>query len=139
MPATLSDYSGDGFVDRAVDREDLRQAGDLEHLEDPLVGAHQGEVAVVAAQPLEPAHQHAEAGRVEEVHALQVDDDLVLALAHQFDQLFPQPGRRVDVDFPFDRQHRVRAPAVVYLETEFHRSTSSVLPNLAMLSQQDHQ
>src|SRR4051794_9865883 len=58
---------GDCGVDRVVDREHLGEAGDLEHLEDAVLRAHEAEVTVVAADPLQPADEHAEAGRVEEL------------------------------------------------------------------------
>ena len=53
------------------------QAGDLEHLQDAGLGAHQGEVAVVGADPLERRDEHAEAGGVDEVDPLEVDHDPV--------------------------------------------------------------
>src|SRR6202011_3214184 len=104
---------------------DLGEAGDLEHLEDPVLGADQGQVALMATKPLETADQHPEAGRVEEVHALEVDDDLVLALADQLDQLLSESGRGVDVDLPLHRQHGERRVGVVYVETKLHRRASS--------------
>src|SRR3712207_6745681 len=78
--------AADRCVDGVVDREDLGEPGDLEDLQDAALGADQQQVAVVAAQPLEPPHQHAETGGVEEVDALEVDDDPVLALADELDQ-----------------------------------------------------
>ena len=65
-PASLADVRvlllGDCLVDRRVDGKHLGQPGDLEDLEDPLVRAHESEVAVVAAQALEPSHQDTEPG-----------------------------------------------------------------------------
>src|SRR4051794_2065119 len=97
---TCSTWSAtsDGGVDRVVDGEDLGETGDLEHLQDAVLRAHQREVAVVAAESLQAADQHAEPGGVEEVDAFEVDDDLVLALTDQLDELLAEPGRRVDVD-----------------------------------------
>src|SRR5579862_1468832 len=84
--------------DAVVAREDLGQAGDLETLQDARLRADELEVAVVAAQPLEPTDQHAEAGGVEEVDALEVDHDAVLAFGDQLDEPFTELGGRVDVD-----------------------------------------
>src|SRR5215210_7490283 len=56
---------GRSGVDRVVDGEDLCQPGDLEHLEDTALGAHQQQVAVVAAKPLEPSDEHSQTGGVE--------------------------------------------------------------------------
>ena len=44
------------------------------------------------------ADQHTEAGGVQELDGLHVDDQVVLPRAHQVDQLLAQLGRRVDVD-----------------------------------------
>src|SRR5688572_2942997 len=60
-------FAADGGVHRVVDREDLGQARDLEDLEDAVLRADEGEVAVVAAEALEAADQHTEPGGVEEV------------------------------------------------------------------------
>ncbi len=79
----------------------------------------------MAAQALQAADQHAQTGGVEEVHALEVDDDLAVALADQLDQSFTQPRRAVHVDLTLDGQHRERRSAVVYLETELHRRVPS--------------
>ena len=83
---------GYGFVHRAVDRKHLGQARNFEHLQDPLVGADEGQVPVVAAQPLEPSNEHPETSRVQEIDPFEVDNDLVLALADQLNQLLAQPG-----------------------------------------------
>ena len=54
------------------------------------------------ADPLEAADQHAEAGGVEELDALHVDDHVVLPGADQVDQLLAELGRGVDVDLAPD-------------------------------------
>jgi hypothetical protein len=102
-----------------VDREHLREPGDLEHLQDAALRADEDELAVVAAHPLEAADEHAEAGRVEEVHALEVDDDLVLALTDELDEALSEAGCGVHVDLTLDRQHRP-AVALGHLESEIH-------------------
>src|SRR2546429_9556476 len=75
--------AGGGCVDRIVDGEGLGQTGDFEHLQDAGLSADEGEVAVMAAEPLEPADQDAQTGGIEEVDGFEVNHDLVLALAHQ--------------------------------------------------------
>ena len=69
----------DGLVRRLVDAEDLRQPGDLQDLQDPLLRADQVQRAVVSPHPLQPPDQHPEAGGVEEPDLVQVDDELVAA------------------------------------------------------------
>src|SRR5205085_11412261 len=120
LALSLLHLGGDGVVDGLVNGEDLRQPGDLEHLEDAALCAHEEEVAIVAAQPLETTDEHAQPGGVEEVDAFEVDDDAVLALADQLDQLLPETRRGVDVDFSLHGQHRVRRMAVVDVEPELH-------------------
>src|SRR5712691_7630919 len=110
---------GHGGVERVVDGEHLRQTRDLEDLQDAALGADQHQVAVMAAEPLQPAHQHAKAGGVEEVDGLEVDDDAVLSLADQLDEALAEAGSRVDVHLT---AHRENCPTVAftYLETEIH-------------------
>src|SRR5581483_3650136 len=107
-----------------VDGEDLGEAGDLEHLQDAGLRADEREVAVVAAKALETADEHAQAGGVEEVDALQVHDDLVLALADEFHQLLAQAGSRIDVHLAAHGEDR-RAVLLLYIETKLHRQGSS--------------
>src|SRR5438874_3507257 len=82
--------AGDGGVDRVVDAEHLGQPGDLQHLEDPALGADEGQFTIVAPDPLQPADQHAEPGRVEELDTLEIDHDPAVPLVNQLDQLFPE-------------------------------------------------
>src|SRR5450755_2687926 len=89
-PWTTPSLTGDGRLDRIVYGEHLRQSGDFEDLQDAVLGAHQSEIAVVASEPLQSSDQHAQPGRVEEVHSLEVDNDLVLALADELDELLPE-------------------------------------------------
>jgi len=85
------------------------------------MGAHKREVTIVAAQSLEPTDEDTEARRVEEVDTLEVDDDLVPALAYELHQLFPEPRSSVDIDLPLYAHNRVRLTTVVHLETELHQ------------------
>src|SRR5207245_1959655 len=116
-------------VERFVDREDLGETGDFEHLEDAALGADQREIAIVAPEPLESAHQDAETGGVEEVDGFEVDDDLVLALADELDEALAEPRRGVDVDLPPDGEHGPAVP-LVDIQAEIHRSSSGAAPNL---------
>src|SRR3954447_25997598 len=52
----------------------------------------------MGADPLEPTDEDTEAGRVEELDALHVHHQVVLAAAHEVDELLTQLRRRVDVD-----------------------------------------
>src|SRR5215470_3711639 len=88
----------DGLVRRLVDAKDLRQPGDLQDLQDPLLRADQVQRAVAGPHPLQAPDQHPEAGGVEEPDPAQVDDELVAALADQVDEQLPQPRRGVDID-----------------------------------------
>jgi len=56
----------DGLVRRLVDAEDLRQPGDPEDLQDPLLVQTQVQRAVVGPHPPQAPDQHPEAGGVEE-------------------------------------------------------------------------
>ena len=56
----------DGRLARRVDREDAVEPGDLEDLRDVAVAADERELAVVRAQPLDAADEHAERRRVDE-------------------------------------------------------------------------
>ena len=106
-----------------MDREDLGEARDLEDLQDAALGADEQEVAVVAAQALEAAHEHTQTGGVEEVDALEIDDDAVLALADELDQPFAEPRCGVHVDLAAHGQDGV-AVAFRDVETEIHRRAS---------------
>src|SRR5207247_8141062 len=99
LPAALG---CDGLVHRLVDAEDLRQPGDLEDLQYPLLRADQIQRAVVGPHPLQAPDQHPEAGGVEEPDLVQVDDELVVALADQVDEQLTQPRRRIDIDLALD-------------------------------------
>src|SRR5215218_1826557 len=121
--APLLGRGRDGVAHRAVDREDLGQAGDAEDLEDLLLGADELERAVVVADPLEPADQHAETGRVQEVDLLEVDDDVVGPVADQLDELLAELRRGVDVDLAGHFEHRVAA-ILAHVEVEIHPLSS---------------
>src|SRR5918993_4459138 len=92
--------SRQGSVRRGVDREDLGEARDPEDLEQAVLVADELEGTVVGADLLEAAHEHTEPGRVEELHALHVDDDVVAARGDQLGDGVAQLRRGVDVDLP---------------------------------------
>jgi hypothetical protein len=62
----------DGLVDGLVDAEDLRQPGDPEDVQDPLLGADQIQPAVMRPHPLQAADQHPQGGGVEVPDLVQV-------------------------------------------------------------------
>src|SRR6266516_6227618 len=64
----------------AGDREGGAQARDLEDLAGRGLEPPQLDAAAALAGPLQRPDEHAEAGRVDEVHAGEVDDDLAGAL-----------------------------------------------------------
>ena len=74
LPAALR--GRDGLVHGLVDAEDLRQSGDLQDLQDPLLHADQIQRAVVGPHPPQAPDQYPEAGGVEEPDLIQVDDEL---------------------------------------------------------------
>src|SRR5205823_5763497 len=122
-PLDHSTLRGDGVVDSVVDGEDLGESGDLEDLEDAALGADEKEVAVVTAEALQAADEHAEAGGIEEVDAFEIDDDAVFAFAHQLDQPLAKARRGVDVDLAANGEDGVPV-ALCDVETEIHRGAS---------------
>src|SRR5690348_66468 len=113
-PSALSG-AADGGIDGVVDREHLREAGDLQHLQDPALGADEGQIAVVAPDALEPPDEDSEARRVEELHTFEVDQDRALTLVDQLDELLAELGGGIDVDLALDGQD---GPAVAFLDVE---------------------
>src|SRR4051812_46482644 len=89
-----------------VDREHLGESGDAEDLQQPVLGADQLHRAVVGADLLQASDEDAEPGGVEEVDALHVDDELVVALADELGDLVAELRGRVDVDLPTDGDNR---------------------------------
>ena len=69
----------------------------------------------MAADPLEPADEDAEPGRVEELHPFEVDQDRALTLVDQLDELLAELGRRVDVDLAL---HGQDGPTVALLDVK---------------------
>src|SRR6516162_7171197 len=115
----------DGLVHRVVDAENLRQPGNPEDLEYPLLRADQVQGAVVGAHPLQPADQHPETGGVEELHLLHVDDELVVVLVDQVDEQLTEPRRRVHIDLALDIDD-LDAVLVVVTELQIHKSSSAI-------------
>src|SRR5436190_7451854 len=112
----------DGLVHGLVDAEDLRQPGDPEDPQYPLPRADQIQRAVVHPHPPQAPDQHPEAGGVEEPHLVQVDDELVAALADQVDEQLPQPRRGILIDLAL---HVDDLNAVLGLVTQLLVHTSS--------------
>src|SRR4029453_7874225 len=92
----------DGVVERREQRERLVERGDLEETPDAALGADQAQVAAVGAGPLERADDRTEAGRVEEVEALEIEHQVVVALRHEVDQALPQRWRAGHIELAVD-------------------------------------
>src|SRR5579884_154430 len=112
----------DRLVARAVDREHAVEPRDLEDLRDVAVAADERELAVVRAQPLDAADEHAERRRVDERRVGEVDDDLPAALADHLEQLLLELGRRVEVDLAGERDHVGVVGQLLGLDVEVHVS-----------------
>src|SRR5579885_2376646 len=95
----------DRLVARAVDGEDAVEAGDLEDLRDVAVAADERELAVVRAQALHAADEHAERRGVDEGGRREVDDHLTPALPDHLEQLLLELRCRVQVDLARERDH----------------------------------
>src|SRR5438552_4323951 len=93
----------EGLVQGPVDREDLGQAGDVEDLEDAVLVRHELHRAFLVLHSFQPADEHTEAGGVEEVHFLHVDDDVRRAALHEVDQGLAEAGSGVHVDLASER------------------------------------
>src|SRR6266568_6767884 len=115
----------DGLVHRLVDAEDLRQPGDPEDLQDPLLRADQIQRAAVRPHPPQAPDQHPEAGGVEEPDLVQVDDELVAALADQVDEQLTQPRRGIHIDLALHVDD-LNAVLVVVTQLQIHASSSAM-------------
>ena len=111
---------GESLVDRVVDAEHLAQPGDLEDPQDATLRDHQVDGAIVGAHSLDAAHQHAEAGRVEELDPLHVDNQPVGARVDQAKQRLAELRRRVDIDLAAHLDDRPAWPGGVLIEREVH-------------------
>src|SRR6266571_403746 len=108
-----------------VDREDAVEPRDLEDLGDVPVAADEREPAVLRAQPLDPAYEHAECRRVDERRVREVDDHILGPLADHVQQMLLELRSGVEIDLARQRNH-IRAVAdLVRLHVEVH------LPSLA--------
>src|SRR5436309_1441794 len=72
---------GHRLLAAAVDREHPVETGDLEDLGDVPVAADEGQLAVVRAQALHAADEHAERCGIDEGRIGEVHDDVLAALA----------------------------------------------------------
>src|SRR5436309_5170542 len=98
--------NGGAGVRSAGDGEGGAQPGDLEDLAGRGLEPPQLDTTTALAGPLQRPDEHAEAGRVDEVHAGEVDDDLAGALLDQPVELVAQRRRGRDVDLAFDDDRR---------------------------------
>src|SRR2546429_4660 len=97
------------MIGSAGDGEGRAQARDLEDLAGRRLEPPQLDAASALAGPLQRPDEHAEAGRVDEVHAGEIDDDLAGALLDEPVELVPQRRRGCHVDLALD-DDRWRAP-----------------------------
>src|SRR5260370_16858281 len=95
----------------AGDGEGGAQARDLEDLAGRGLEPPQLDAATALAGPLQCPDEHAEAGRVDEVHTGELDDDLAGALFDQPVELVPQRRRGAHVDLALAGARR-RPPLV---------------------------
>src|SRR5208282_1254760 len=101
------------------------QPRDPEDLEYPLLRADQIQGTVVRAHSLQPADQHTETGRVQELDLLHVDDELVVVLVNEIDEQLTEPRRRVDVNLAFHVDD-LDAVLVVVTQLQIHKSSSAM-------------
>src|SRR3954468_15256512 len=112
---------GNGLVAGGVDREDAVEAGDLEDLGDVAVAADERELALVRAQPLDAADEHAERRGVDERRVAEVDDDLLAALTDHLEQLLLELGRGVQVHLARQRDDIGVVAELFRFDVEVHR------------------
>src|SRR5436309_9263858 len=101
----------------AGDREGGAQARDLEDLAGRRLEPPKFDAASALAGALQRPHEHAEAGRVDEVHPGEIDDDLAGTLLDQPVELVPQRRRGGHVDLALD-DDRWRAAVVTDRDPE---------------------
>src|SRR5437588_6835900 len=101
-PAVLS-LRGERRVHRVVGREQLVQAGDLQQLADAVGRVHQHQLALEAAETPEVADQLADAGRVDEVDAAEIDDHVPLVVGQRaVEGLREELGALAELDHALD-------------------------------------
>src|SRR5690348_9237543 len=88
-----------------MDLEDLVEAGDREDLEDAVVLAHEPHRPAAGAGELQPADEHPEAGRVEERHLGEVDDETGATTDDLLVELLAHERSRVHVDLTAEVHH----------------------------------
>jgi hypothetical protein len=125
LPAALR--GRDGLVRGLVDAEDLRQSGDLQDLQDPLLRADQIQRAVVGPHRLRPptsTPRPAEPGNP----TSKVEDELVAARADQVDAQLPQATARYSCRFRLDVDDLVAVLGVV-TQPQIHMSLLCRVPS----------
>src|SRR2546421_4783667 len=110
-----------------VDREDAVESGDLEDLGDVAVAADERELAVVRAQSLDAADEHAERRRVDEGRVREVDYDVLPALADHLEELLLELRRRVEVHLACERDHERVVSELLGPDVEVHRCTPGLV------------
>lgn len=100
--------------------EDFCQASDPEDLQDPLVGADHRQIPLMSPDSLEPTDQHPQAGGVQKLNRLHIDDQLVAPLGHEVDYLFPHPRRCIYVNLTGYLQDSCRT-CITSRQRQIHR------------------
>src|SRR5918995_580145 len=103
-----------------MDREDAVETGDLEDLGDVAVAAHERQLALIRAQALDAADEHAERGRVDERRVAEVDDDVATALIDHVEQLLLELRGGVEVDLAREGDHVLVVAQLLGLDVEIH-------------------
>ena len=91
---------------RLEQREQVTDAGQLEHAARRTGRADDHQIAVLAPQERARAHEHVHAARIEERHVAEIDRERSHALAHRTVQRRGQPRRRADVHLSANQHAR---------------------------------
>src|SRR5579864_5014664 len=106
-PSALGRMRGDRRVHGVVGEEELVQAGHLQQLPDAVRGVHQHQLTLEAAEAPEVADQLADARRVDEVDAAEVDDHVPLVVGQRaVEGLREELGALAELDHALDVEER---------------------------------
>jgi DEAD/DEAH box helicase domain-containing protein len=105
-----------------VDRQDLDHPRDLEIATNLWFGPGEREIAIALTGPLHPVEDRPEARGIEEVGPGEIDDDTrgTDSLAHDAEQLLPEPGRGGHIEFTDHRDHHDAVGVARHDQIEYH-------------------
>ena len=118
----------EGLLDGRRQREGALEGGELEDLAKAGARRHEPQVATLAARALQQSDEHAEPGRVDEVHLLEIEDDLRLSADDDLHDPLAQAGGGGEVEVaggPRDGP----AVTVVHLHHQIHRPNLPLCPD----------